>query len=176
MTKIEAILIPASACRQFTLRPHRVGDMGWVVYREAAGYAEQYAFDQTFEALVANIVSDFITNFNPTRERCWIAEIDGRNVGHIFLVQHPRQRHTAKLRLLFVEAFARGLGLGDALVCECVHFARAAGYRRIVLWTQSMLLPAIRIYEKAGFRLIKEEPHQSFGHNLIGQEWELILT
>jgi DNA-binding MarR family transcriptional regulator/GNAT superfamily N-acetyltransferase len=184
MTTIEAILTPPKPTNStpptpaapFTLRSHRVGDMGWVVHREAAGYAEQYAFDQTFEALVAKIVSDFITHFNPARERCWIAEIDGRNVGHIFLVQHPRQRHTAKLRLLFVEASARGLGLGDALVGECIRFARAAGYRRIVLWTQSMLTPAIRIYRKAGFRLIKEEPHQSFGHNLIGQEWELILA
>jgi DNA-binding MarR family transcriptional regulator/GNAT superfamily N-acetyltransferase len=145
-------------------------------YREGLGYAEQYGWDATFEALVANIVSDFITHFEPARERCWIAEVDGRHVGHVFLVKHPSQAHTAKLRLLFVEPSARGTGLGHALVNECVRFARTAGYRKIVLWTQSMLTAAHRIYQAAGFRLVKEEPHHSFGHNLVGQEWELDLT
>ena len=160
----------------YVLRPHRVGDMGWIVYREGLGYAEQYGWDATFEALVANIVSDFITHFEPARERCWIAEVDGQNVGHVFLVKHPSQAHTAKLRLLFVEPSARGMGLGHALVNECVRFARTAGYRKIVLWTQSMLTAAHRIYQGAGFRLVKEEPHHSFGHDLVGQEWELDLS
>jgi GNAT superfamily N-acetyltransferase len=160
----------------YVLRPHRVGDMGWIVYREGLGYAEQYGWDATFEALVANIVSDFITHFEPARERCWIAEVDGRHVGHVFLVKHPSQAHTAKLRLLFVEPSARGMGLGNALVNECVRFARTAGYRKIVLWTQSMLTAAHRIYQGAGFVLVKEEPHHSFGHDLVGQEWELDLT
>jgi GNAT superfamily N-acetyltransferase len=121
-------------------------------------------------------VDEFITNFDPTRERCWIAEMDGQNVGHIFLVKHPSQPKTAKLRLLFVEPSARGMGLGDILVNECVRFARTAGYRTVVLWTQSILTAAHRIYEKAGFRLTKEEPHRSFGQDLIGQELELKLT
>jgi DNA-binding MarR family transcriptional regulator/GNAT superfamily N-acetyltransferase len=176
MQLIESILMKVDRNRApYVLRPHRVGDMGWVVYRESVGYAEQYGWDQTFEALVANIVEGFVTNFDARRERCWIAEIDGHNVGHIFLVKHPSQARTAKLRLLFVEPCARGIGLGDALVNECVRFARTAGYRRVVLWTQSILTAAHRIYERAGFRLIKEEPHHSFGHDLIGQEWELKL-
>ena len=177
MGSIESILKNIDRSRTpFVLRPHRIGDMGWIVYREGLGYAEQYGWDQTFEALVANIVSEFIKNFEPSRERCWIAEIDGRHVGHVFLVKHPSQPHTAKLRLLFVEPSARGTGLGQALVHECVRFARAARYRKIILWTQSILTAAHRIYERAGFRLVKEEPHHSFGHDLIGQEWELDLT
>jgi GNAT superfamily N-acetyltransferase len=159
----------------YSLRPHRVGDMGWIVYREGLGYAEQYGWDETFEALVAGIVSEFIMNFDAERERCWIAEVDGKSVGHVFLVKHPTEAETAKLRLLFVEPSARGVGLGDALVSECVRFARGAGYKRVVLWTQSILTGAHRIYEKAGFRLVKEEPHRSFGKDLVGQTWELDL-
>ncbi len=177
MQTIESILMKVDRNRPpFLLRPHRVGDMGWVVYRESVGYAEQFGWDNTFEALVAEIVDDFLTNFDAARERCWMAEIDGQNVGHVFLVKHPSEPRTAKLRLLFVEPCARGLGLGDALVIECIRFARSAGYRKIDLWTQSILTSAHRIYKKAGFRLVKEEPHHSFGHDLIGQEWELDLT
>ena len=177
MGSIESILMQVDRRRlPYVLRPHRVGDMGWIVHREGLGYAEQYGWDETFEALAANIVSEFVANFEPSRERCWIAEIDGQNVGHVFLVKHPSQPHTAKLRLLFVEPSARGTGLGHALVNECVRFARTAGYRKIVLWTQSILTAAHRIYERAGFHLVKEEPHHSFGHDLIGQEWELELN
>jgi DNA-binding MarR family transcriptional regulator/GNAT superfamily N-acetyltransferase len=177
MRSVENILMRVDRHRvPFILRPPRPGDMGWVVYREGAAYAEQYGWDATFEALVAKIVCDFITNFDPSRERCWIAELDGQNVGHIFLVQRPDDPDTAKLRLLFVEPSARGRGLGEALVNECVRFARTAGYRKIVLWTQSMLTPALRIYQKAGFRFVKEEPHHSFGRELVSQEWELDLA
>jgi GNAT superfamily N-acetyltransferase len=164
------------ANRPYILRPHRVSDMDAVVRSEGKGYAEQYGWDATFEALVAQIVTDFIQHFKPECERCWIAEIDGQHVGHIFLVQHPTEPDTAKLRLLFIDPSARGMGLGDTLIRECLCFAREAGYKRVVLWTQSILAPAIRLYAKAGFRLIKEEPHHSFGHDLIGQEWELNLT
>ena len=161
---------------RFTLRSHRPGDMGTVVHTEGAGYAAQFGWDETFEALVARIVSDFITNLRPARERCWIAEIDGRHAGHIFLVQHPDDPTTAKLRLLFVEQHARGLGLGETLVTECLNFARAAGYKKVVLWTQKNLTAAIRLYTRAGFRLTHEESHHSFGHDLISQEWELQLN
>ncbi len=157
------------------LRSHRPGDMGMVVHLEGAGYCEQYGWDGSFEALVARIVADFIQNFDPERERCWIAERDGAHVGHIFLVRHPQQPGTAKLRLLYVDPVARGAGLGSRLVEECVRFARSAGYGKITLWTQSMLSAAHRIYQAAGFRLVQEQAHRSFGKDLAGQTWELDL-
>jgi len=177
MEKIERMLGKSEEKQTpVVLRPHRVGDMGWVVHSESVGYAEQFGWDDGFEALVAQIVGEFLANFDPARERCWMAEIDGQIVGHIFLVKHPSQSGAAKLRLLFVDPSVRGRGLGDALVKECLRFARTAGYKKVVLWTQSMLGAAHRIYERAGFRLVKEEPHHSFGKDLIGQEWELELT
>lgn len=159
----------------YILRQHRPGDMGWVTSRNGALYAQEYGWDDHFEALVARIVADFIIDYDPKRERCWIAERNGDRLGCIFLVKHPEQNGTAKLRLLLVEPSARAMGLGKALVHECVSFARTAGYRKVTLWTQSILTSAHHIYQQAGFALVHEEPHHSFGADLVGQTWELSL-
>jgi DNA-binding MarR family transcriptional regulator/ribosomal protein S18 acetylase RimI-like enzyme len=162
-----------AAARPATLREPRPGDMGWVVQSHGALYAREYGFDSSFEGLVAEIAAKFLASFDASRERCWIADIDGAQVGSIFLVRHTDD--IAKLRLLLVDPAGRGQGLGHRLVGECIAFAKACGYRKITLWTQSILVAARKIYEEAGFRLIATEPHRSFGQSLIGETWELEL-
>jgi len=156
------------------LRPHRPGDMGFVIHRQAVLYHQEYGWDESFEALVAEICAGFIKSFEPGRERCWIAEIDGEIVGSVFLVRQSNE--VAKLRLLYVEPKARGLGLGQRLVRACIGFAREAGYAQLTLWTNDILHAARQIYVAEGFRLVAEEKHHSFGHDLVGQNWALDLA
>lgn len=174
MGEIESLLGGERAnLRTWQLRPHRVGDMGWIIHRQAVLYAEEYGLDEGFEALVAEIAAGFIQNFAPTRERCWIAERGDEILGSVFLVRQDEA--VAKLRLLYVEPSARGLGVGRKLVEECIGFARQAGYTTLTLWTNDILMTARRLYVAAGFRLVAEERHHSFGRDLVGQNWELAL-
>jgi DNA-binding MarR family transcriptional regulator/GNAT superfamily N-acetyltransferase len=171
----ERLLVPGrvGGGPAYILRPHQPGDIGWIIHRHGALYAEEYGLDQTFEALVARIAAAFIENFEPGRERCWIAEREGAVAGAALLVKESEE--VAKLRLLYVEPRARGLGIGSRLVAECIRFARQARYQKITLWTNDVLVAARHIYEAAGFRLVREEPHHSFGRDLVGQFWELPL-
>ena len=157
----------------YLLRQHQPGDMGWIVHRQAILYAEEYGWDGTYEALAAEIVAQFINNYDPKCERCWIAEKDGERVGAVFVAKASGE--TAKLRLLHVEPEVRGLGIGKRLVDECVRFARQAGYQKMTLWTQDILHAARHLYKQAGFRIVREEQHHSFGKDLTAETWELDL-
>jgi DNA-binding MarR family transcriptional regulator/predicted N-acetyltransferase YhbS len=174
MRTIEQALEPQAAQpAAFLLRSHRPGDIGWIVSRHGALYAQEYGWEISFEALAAEIAAQFIRSYDASREHCWIAEIGGEPVGSVFLVKASDE--VAKLRLLLVERKARGLGVGRALTEQCIRFARAAGYTSITLWTQSILVAARGIYQRAGFTRVKEEKHHSFGADLVGETWELEL-
>lgn len=175
MATIEQLLSPTrtDALPPFVLRSLRPGDIGWITHRHGVLYAEEYGYDESFEALVAEIAARFVQRLDAERERCWIAERNGGILGCVFLVK--KTRTIAKLRLLLVEPGARGLGLGGRLVDECIAFARRAEYRKIVLWTQSELLAARRVYLQRGFKRVGEEAHHSFGRDLVAETWSLTL-
>ena len=174
MQRIERLLqLEAQKSGPYMLRPHQPGDMGWVIHRHGVLYAQEYGWDERFEALVAEIAAEFIQNFDSKSERCWIAERDGEIVGSVFLVK--KDDEVAKLRMLLVEPAARGLGIGKRLVDECIRFAKQVGYKKITLWTQSNLTAARNIYENAGFQLLSQQKHKSFGKELVAETWDLTL-
>jgi len=174
MNMIERLLGEGSKYSEpYILRQHEPGDMGMIIHMHGRLYAEEYGWDERFEALIAQICSDFLKNYNPNKERCWIAEMNGQIVGSVMVIQESEE--VAKLRLLLVHPRARGIGLGKRLVDECIRFARRKGYKKLVLWTNNVLVAARNIYQKAGFVLVKEEPHSNFGKPVIGETWELTL-
>ena len=174
MGQMRGLLQPRGPARErISIRALRIGDIGWIIHRQAILYAEEYGWNVEYEALVAEILSSFVTNYDPKREAAWIAELNGQIAGSVFLVRSSDQ--VAKLRLLYVEPSARGFGIGTRLVSECIEGARTRGYRRLTLWTNDVLVAARRIYEAAGFRRTSEERHRSFGKDLVGQMWELPL-
>jgi DNA-binding MarR family transcriptional regulator/GNAT superfamily N-acetyltransferase len=176
MVAIETMLhAPPERRVPYILRPHQPGDIGWVIHRHGVLYDQEYGWNEEFEMLVAQIAARFLETFDAARERCWIAERDGENVGSVFLVAHPERDGVAKLRMLLVEPKARGLGLGRRLVSECTRFARRVGYRAITLWTNSVLTAARAIYTAEGYRLVQSEPNHQFGTDVVNETWELEL-
>ena len=174
MRTVEALLDPQAQERPAVIiRPLQPGDLGWVVSRHGALYAQEYHWDISFEGFVAQIAADYLKNLDPQKENGWIAEVNGENAGCVFLVK--KSDEVAKLRMLLVEPSARGLGIGKRLVQECIHFARQCGYRKMTLWTQSFLLAARHIYQQAGFRLTESAANHEFGQDLISETWDLDL-
>ena len=169
MDVVRGVLEDVPRSDGFVLRPAHAGDYGWIVHRHGVLYAQEYAWDETFEALVARIVADHVEHRDPRREAAWIAELDGEPVGCVLCVR--REQDVAQLRLLLVEPRARGRGIGARLIEECLRFAKRADYRRITLWTNDILHEARRLYERAGFELVESAPHHSFGHDLVEQTW-----
>lgn len=164
------------ATKPYALRTHKPGDMGWIVHRHGALYTTEFGWNERFEAIVARVTADFLDNYDPVTERCWIAERDGKIIGSIMLVNdRSSQDNAAKLRLLLVEPTARGLGLGQDLVRQCTEFARGVGYSRIHLWTNSILLSARRLYEKEGYKLKSSQKDETLGPMLTSEIWELML-
>ncbi|USG62220.1 helix-turn-helix domain-containing GNAT family N-acetyltransferase [Sneathiella marina] len=163
----------APAPNPVLIRSHQPGDIGWIIHSHGKLYAEEYDFDGRFEAMVAQIAGNFLEDHNPDKEHCWVAEREGHILGSIFLVR--KDDHTAKLRMLYVSAEARGEGVGRSLISECLNFARKAGYKKVTLWTNDILTAAIKLYIEAGFQLVHEEKHVSFGQELVGQTWDLTL-
>ena len=175
MSEIETLLsAEPERGASYILRPHQPGDIGWAVQKHGELYAREYGWDESFEALAAEVGAKFLRDFDPKKERAWIAEKDGENVGFVMLIKQSDE--VAKLRMLLVDPKARGLGLGKRLVEECIRFARQRGYKRITLWTNDVLVTAIHIYKQCGFKLVAEERHRSFGHEMVGQTWELDLA
>lgn len=173
MGSIERLLLQPILRPTVTLRDHRPGDMGWITHRQAILYNQEYGWNTEYEALIAEIMARFLRNFDPRYERCWVAECNCEIVGSVFCVR--KSKTVAQLRLLYVEPSTRGAGIGSRLVNECIAFARARGYRKLTLWTNSVLHAARKIYERAGFQLVAEEKHHSFGKDLVGQNWDLKL-
>jgi DNA-binding MarR family transcriptional regulator/GNAT superfamily N-acetyltransferase len=174
MRTVEAVMgAPNPVPTPISLRPYRLGDLGWIVHRQAILYAHEYGWDETYEALAAEILAGFVKHHDPGMERGWIAERDGQVMGSVFVMRGSET--IAKLRLLYVEPTARGLGLGRKLVDACIDFAREKGYRTLTLWTNDVLVPARRIYQAAGFIRVAADPHRSFGKDLIGETWDLAL-
>lgn len=172
MQDLQRTLSPEASDGTLTIRTHRAGDIGWAIERHARIYTDEFGWSDDFEALVATLFARFATKHDPDTERCWIAEVDGERVGCVFVVRNEEDPNTAQLRCLLVDSKGRGLGVGKRLVNECLTFAKTAGYTRMLLWTNDVLTSARRIYEGAGFALVKEERHHSFGHDLVGQIWK----
>ncbi|MFC3652674.1 GNAT family N-acetyltransferase [Dyella humi] len=175
MQEVQRLLSPANGHGEVIIRGHRIGDIGWAIERHGQLYADEFGWNAEFEALVAGLFAQFVTHHDPAMERMWMAEVDGERVGCVFVVRNADDPTAAQLRCLLVDPKARGLGIGKRLVDECIGFAKTAGYTRMLLWTNDILASARRIYEAAGFSLVSEEAHHSFGHDLMGQVWARTL-